>query len=62
MRDPAIAQLINLAQPDVLWVGMGDPRQALWADAWRSRLHVPLILTCGGMFKIVAGELNRISP
>lgn len=53
---------INVVRPDVLWVGMGDPRQLLWAVHWRHRLQVGLVLTCGGMFKIVAGELDRLSP
>jgi N-acetylglucosaminyldiphosphoundecaprenol N-acetyl-beta-D-mannosaminyltransferase len=58
--DPAIVSLINAAAPDILWVGMGDPRQVLWTDAWRRHLKVRLVVTCGGMFKIVAEELARI--
>ncbi len=61
-RDESLAAEINAARPDVLWVGMGDPRQVLWAAAWRQQLEVSLVLTCGGMFKIVAGELERLSP
>jgi N-acetylglucosaminyldiphosphoundecaprenol N-acetyl-beta-D-mannosaminyltransferase len=51
---------INAAAPHVLWVGMGEPRQALWVEAWRHELQAHLILTCGGMFKIVSGELDRV--
>ena len=51
---------INAARPDILWVGMGDPRQVVWTEKWRRRLQVGLVLTCGGMFKIVAGELARL--
>ena len=58
--DPEIVSRINAAAPDILWVGMGDPRQVLWTDAWRRRLEVPLVVTCGGMFKIVAEELARL--
>ena len=58
--DPEMVSLINAAAPDILWVGMGDPRQVLWTDAWRRHLKVPLVVTCGGMFKIVAEELERI--
>jgi N-acetylglucosaminyldiphosphoundecaprenol N-acetyl-beta-D-mannosaminyltransferase len=61
-RDEQVIAVINAARPDMLWVGMGDPRQVLWAASWRSRLEVSLILTCGGMFKIVSGELERLSP
>lgn len=61
-QDEQLIAEINAVQPDVLWVGMGDPRQVLWASTWRRQLKVSLILTCGGMFKIVAGELARLSP
>jgi N-acetylglucosaminyldiphosphoundecaprenol N-acetyl-beta-D-mannosaminyltransferase len=60
LGDPEIVSLINAAAPDILWVGMGDPRQVLWTDAWRRHLKVSLVVTCGGMFKIVAEELERI--
>ena len=61
-RDENLLAEINAARPDILWVGMGDPRQSLWAAAWRQQLQVGLILTCGGMFKIISGELERLSP
>jgi N-acetylglucosaminyldiphosphoundecaprenol N-acetyl-beta-D-mannosaminyltransferase len=61
-RDEHLVAEINAARPDILWVGMGDPRQVLWASTWRRQLEVSLILTCGGMFKIVSGELGRVSP
>jgi N-acetylglucosaminyldiphosphoundecaprenol N-acetyl-beta-D-mannosaminyltransferase len=51
---------INAAAPHILWVGMGEPRQALWVEFWRQHLQVHLILTCGGMFKVVSGELDRV--
>ncbi len=60
LKDTGPIDQINAAAPDVLWVGMGEPRQALWVEAWRQHLRAKLILTCGGMFKIVAGELERV--
>jgi N-acetylglucosaminyldiphosphoundecaprenol N-acetyl-beta-D-mannosaminyltransferase len=60
LNDGGLVAGIKAAAPDVLWVGMGDPRQALWAETWRQHLPVSLILTCGGMFKIISGELDRL--
>jgi N-acetylglucosaminyldiphosphoundecaprenol N-acetyl-beta-D-mannosaminyltransferase len=60
LDDDAVVAAINAARPDILWVGMGDPRQVLWTEKWRPHLQVGLVLTCGGMFKIVAGELARL--
>lgn len=61
-QDEHLIAEINAARPDILWVGMGNPRQVLWAANWQQQLEVSLVLTCGGMFKIVAGELERLSP
>lgn len=60
LEDEGPVAQINAAAPHVLWVGMGEPRQALWVEAWRQHLQARLILTCGGMFKIVSGELDRV--
>lgn len=60
LHDPGPVDLINAAEPHILWVGMGEPRQALWVEAWRQHLRARLVLTCGGMFKIVSRELERV--
>jgi len=60
LHDDRVVSRINAAAPHVLWVGMGDPRQVLWAQTWRQHVQAGLILTCGGMFKIVSGELHRV--
>jgi len=62
LRDASLVAKINAGRPDILWVGMGAPRQVLWTAAWRQHLEARLVLTCGGMFKIVSGELSRLSP
>jgi N-acetylglucosaminyldiphosphoundecaprenol N-acetyl-beta-D-mannosaminyltransferase len=61
-EDEQLIDEINAVRPDILWVGMGDPRQVLWSAKWRHQLEASLVLTCGGMFKIVAGELERLAP
>lgn len=61
VADRQIIATINSRRSDILWVGMGDPRQVLWAEAVRERLEVGLVVTCGGMFKVIAGELKRAS-
>lgn len=58
--DRSVVETINAARPDVLWVGMGDPRQALWVEAVRTELNAGLAVTCGGMFKIVTGQIERV--
>ncbi len=50
---------INRLQPDVVWVGMGDPRQVYWAEQFKNRLETSLVVTCGGLFKFISGEVRR---
>lgn len=59
MEDESIIETINAAEPDVLWVGMGDPRQMSWAGMHIEKLRCRLLITCGGMFKFVTGEEPR---
>jgi N-acetylglucosaminyldiphosphoundecaprenol N-acetyl-beta-D-mannosaminyltransferase len=44
----AVLQKICHFSPDILILGMGMPRQELWADRVRHRLQVPVILTSAG--------------
>jgi N-acetylglucosaminyldiphosphoundecaprenol N-acetyl-beta-D-mannosaminyltransferase len=51
---------IRAARPDVLWLGLGKPRQELTALRWRDRLGgVGWIKTCGGMFDYYSGRSRR---
>lgn len=59
LDDDRIISIINDAEPHVLWVGMGEPRQAFWADDVQSRLKAGVLVTCGGMYKIISGRLKR---
>ncbi|MGC2856648.1 WecB/TagA/CpsF family glycosyltransferase [Novispirillum sp. DQ9] len=49
------AQAIDAARPDVLWVGLGAPRQEKWMARNRPRLQVPLIAGVGAAFDFLAG-------
>lgn len=50
---------INAAQPHLLLVGMGNPRQEQWLAEHRPRLRVPLCAAVGGLFHYWAGDLRR---
>jgi N-acetylglucosaminyldiphosphoundecaprenol N-acetyl-beta-D-mannosaminyltransferase len=58
-EDNAIVQRINDAHPDVLWVGLGLPKQERWIFKHRHRLNVPLVLGVGAAFKFLAGTVKR---
>lgn len=55
-----VVSYINAAEPDILWVGMGVPRQEAFALRNRRKLtKVGLLKTCGGCFRYLSGELKR---
>lgn len=56
---PAILETCRAANPDVLFVGFGMPREALWAQKYRAQLPNALILAAGGFFGHVAGDEKR---
>lgn len=55
----AVLAAIAAARPDLLLVGMGNPKQEEWLAAHRARLPVPLALCVGGLFDYWAGNLDR---
>lgn len=50
---------INAAQPDVLWVGLGLPKQEIWIHKHLALLNVPVAVGVGAAFSFVAGTVSR---
>ena len=55
----SLLQQLRRAQPDVVFVGMGMPREAEWVTEHLDALPPALIMTCGGWFGFLAGEESR---
>jgi N-acetylglucosaminyldiphosphoundecaprenol N-acetyl-beta-D-mannosaminyltransferase len=58
-EEDALINEINQAQPDVLWVGIGVPKQELWMARMRERLDVPVICAVGAAFDFHAGRISQ---
>ena len=58
-EDQAIIDRINDAQPDVLWVALGMPKQDVWIHERLHRLKVPVAIGVGAAFAFVAGTVSR---
>jgi N-acetylglucosaminyldiphosphoundecaprenol N-acetyl-beta-D-mannosaminyltransferase len=54
-----IARQINSARPDVLWVGIGVPKQEKWMARMRDRLEVPVMCAVGAAFDFHAGRISQ---
>ncbi len=46
---------INAAKPDILWVGLGAPKQDFWMSFNRVALDVPVMIGIGAAFDFHAG-------
>jgi len=57
-----MAAAINAARPDVLWVGLGAPKQELSILRLRSRIHVHFAAAIGAVFDFYSGRVERASP
>jgi N-acetylglucosaminyldiphosphoundecaprenol N-acetyl-beta-D-mannosaminyltransferase len=57
-EDAVIAE-INDAKPDVLWVGIGVPKQEKWMAHMRSALDVPVMCGVGAAFDFHAGRIPQ---
>jgi exopolysaccharide biosynthesis WecB/TagA/CpsF family protein len=55
----AVLTAASEAAPDLLLVGLGSPRETVWADEHRHSLSGCTIVTCGGWFSFLAGEEKR---
>lgn len=57
-EDADITNRINQAGPDVLWVGLGLPKQERWIFAHLDKLKVPVIVAVGAAFKFASGKVK----
>ena len=57
--DAPVIEAVNAAQPDLLLVCLGAPKQELWMQRNRSRLHVGLMAGLGGSLDVFAGNVKR---
>lgn len=52
-------EAINVAGPDVLWVGLTAPKQEKWIYQNREKLNVKFIGAVGGVFDFFSGNIRR---
>lgn len=58
-EDRAVVKMINEAAPDVVWVGLGAPKQDRWMAAHTGRLHAPVMIGIGAAFDFLAGTKRQ---
>jgi N-acetylglucosaminyldiphosphoundecaprenol N-acetyl-beta-D-mannosaminyltransferase len=58
-EDARIREVIAQAQPDILLVGFGSPKQEKWIASHRDDLNVPVSIGVGATFDMAAGFVRR---
>lgn len=58
-EDEKIIQMINDSGSDILWVGLGSPKQDLWMNEHRDKLNVPVIVGVGAAFDFISGTKKQ---
>lgn len=59
IEEPTVIDLINAASADVVWVGLGTPKQDFWVAQHRPMLNAPVLVAIGAAFDIHAGRLPQ---
>jgi len=54
-EDNKIVEEINNNAPDIVWVGLGSPKQDLWMYEHRDRINAPVMIGVGAAFDFLAG-------
>lgn len=55
-EDEQITRMINMSNPDIVWVGLGSPKQEYWMADHRARLTAPVLIGVGAAFDFLTGR------
>jgi N-acetylglucosaminyldiphosphoundecaprenol N-acetyl-beta-D-mannosaminyltransferase len=54
-----ISAAINAANPDIVWVGLGTPKQDWWVAKHRELLNAPVLIAVGAAFDFHSGRVKQ---
>ena len=58
-EEESLVEQIHASRPDILWVGIGVPKQEKWMARMRERLDVPVMCGVGAAFDFHAGRISQ---
>jgi len=56
---PALISQINKSEADILFVGLGSPKQEQWMHRWLPKLNVKVCQGIGGTLDTIVGRVKR---
>ncbi|WP_138159517.1 WecB/TagA/CpsF family glycosyltransferase [Peptoniphilus catoniae] len=54
-----VIEEINRLKPDIIFLGLGYPKQEIWIDTNKDKLNTRLIIGNGGVIDILSGDAKR---
>jgi len=61
-EDAAILERINQVRPDIVWVGLGTPKQEKWMADHVRRVDATSLIGVGAAFDFHSGNIRRARP
>ena len=61
-EEQEVAARINADRPDIVWVGIGVPKQEKWMARMRPLLDAPVLVGVGAAFDFLAGRKRQAPP
>ena len=58
-EDSDIVRLIDESGADIIWVGLGSPKQERWMDEHVGRISAPVLIGVGAAFDFLGGNVKR---
>lgn len=58
-EDQSVCDMINAAQPDFLWVGLGSPKQDVWIREHREKIRGTVMIASGATFDFFSGRIKQ---
>ncbi|NLY66771.1 MAG: WecB/TagA/CpsF family glycosyltransferase [Tissierellia bacterium] len=58
-EEEKIIDMINSSKPDIIFIGLGFPRQEIWIRENKNRIHGKVIIGNGGTMDVIAGKSKR---
>lgn len=58
-EDQEVCNMINAAKPDILWVGLGSPKQDVWISEHREKIRGTIMVASGATFDFFSGRIKQ---
>jgi N-acetylglucosaminyldiphosphoundecaprenol N-acetyl-beta-D-mannosaminyltransferase len=58
-EDQAVCDMINEAKPDIVFVGLGSPKQDVWIAEHREKIRGSILIASGATFDFFSGRIKQ---